>query len=131
MSGMIEKLRFRTKLVADGKRRKTMVELDLSYTPATELALRMRRKEISTVEIVSNAIQRIGEINPKLNCFCFTFPDEALHQARAAERTFARGGEVPPLLGIPIAIKDLTPTAGKRTTLGSRLYENWIPERNA
>jgi Asp-tRNA(Asn)/Glu-tRNA(Gln) amidotransferase A subunit family amidase len=108
-----------------------MADLDLSYSPATELAYRMRRKETSPVEVVSNAIERIGEVNPKLNCFCFTFPDEALNHARAAEQIFMRGGEIPPLLGIPIAIKDLTPTAGKRTTLGSRLYESWVPERDA
>ena len=55
-----------------------MSDLDLSFTPATELARRIATKEMSPVEIVQNSLDRIEEINPALNCFCFVFPDEAL-----------------------------------------------------
>jgi Asp-tRNA(Asn)/Glu-tRNA(Gln) amidotransferase A subunit family amidase len=108
-----------------------MADLELSYTPATELLRKMQRKEISPVEIVRNALDRIEEVNPTLNCFCFTYPEEAMEKARAAERALAAGEKVGPLHGIPVAIKDLTPTRGKRTTLGSRLYENWVPDHDA
>lgn len=108
-----------------------MADLDLCYTPATELAARIRSRKLSPVELMKNALARIEEINPKLNCFCFVYPEEALAKAREAEKAVMEGRALAPLHGIPIAIKDLTPTKGKRTTLGSYSHEHWIPDRNA
>ena len=71
-----------------------MIDLDLAYMPATELAHRIRRGELSPVEIVRNSLERIAEVNPKLNCFCFVYPDETLEKARAAEAGRSRHGEV-------------------------------------
>ncbi len=106
-----------------------MADLNLCYTPATELARLYRAKEISPVEIVQNSLNRIDEVNDKLNCFCFTYPEEALEKARAAEKSLA-SGKGRALEGIPIAIKDFTPTKGKVTTRGSKLLENWVPDWN-
>ena len=100
-----------------------MIHLDLAYMPATELARRIRQGELSPVEIVRNSLERIAEVNPKLNCFCFVYPDEALEKARAAEAAVRVGSNLGLLHGIPVAIKDLTPTKGKRTTLGSCIRE--------
>jgi Asp-tRNA(Asn)/Glu-tRNA(Gln) amidotransferase A subunit family amidase len=108
-----------------------MADLDLCYTPATELARRIRAKEISPLEIVQNSLARIDEVNPKLNCFCFVYPEEALQKARAAEAAVTAGKPLGPLHGVPIAIKDLTPTRDKRTTLGSYSYEHWVPDYDA
>jgi Asp-tRNA(Asn)/Glu-tRNA(Gln) amidotransferase A subunit family amidase len=108
-----------------------MTDLDLAYTPATELALRIRARELSPVEVVENSLARINEVNPALNCFCFTFPDEALDKARAAEQAVMDGKPLGPLHGVPVAIKDLTPTKGKRTTLGSRSHEHNVPDHDA
>jgi Asp-tRNA(Asn)/Glu-tRNA(Gln) amidotransferase A subunit family amidase len=108
-----------------------MSNIDLSYTPATELARRIRYEEVSPVEVIENSLARIDEVNPTLNCFCFTYPDEALEKAHAAERAVASGAALGPLHGVPIAIKDLTPTRGKRTTMGSRVYEHWVPDFDA
>jgi Asp-tRNA(Asn)/Glu-tRNA(Gln) amidotransferase A subunit family amidase len=108
-----------------------MTDLDLCYTPATELVRRIRTKELSAVALVHNTLERIEAANARLNCFCFVFPDEALAKARAAEAAVLRGEKLGPLHGIPIAIKDLTPTTGKRTTMGSRIHEHWVPERSA
>src|SRR5215470_18729756 len=108
-----------------------MTDLELCYTPATELARRIRAKEISPVEAVGNSLARIDEINPKLNCFCFVYPEEALEKARAAEAAVLAGKPLGPLHGVPIAIKDLTPTKGKRTTLGSYTHEHWVPDYDA
>ena len=108
-----------------------MSDLDLCYTPATELAARVRAKDVSPVELVENSLARIEEVNPKLNCFCFTFPSEALDKARAAEAAVLAGEPLGPLHGVPIAIKDATPTKGKRTTIGSAIYENWVPDFDA
>ena len=108
-----------------------MTDLDLSYTPATTLARRIAAGELSPVDVVENSLARIDQVNPTLNCFCFTYADEALDKARAAERAVADGEPLGPLHGVPIAIKDLTPTKGKRTTLGSYSHEHWVPDHDA
>jgi Asp-tRNA(Asn)/Glu-tRNA(Gln) amidotransferase A subunit family amidase len=108
-----------------------MADLDLCFTPATELARRIRAGQLSPVAVVENSLARIEEVNLKLNCFCFVFPDEALEQARAAEQAVSAGRALGPLHGVPIAIKDLTPTKGKRTTMGSYAFERWVPEESA
>ena len=108
-----------------------MADLQLSYAPATELAARIRQKDISPVDVVANSLARIAEVNPQLNCFCFVFPDEAMEMARAAEDAVMRGDALGPLHGVPLAIKDFTPTRGKRTTLGSYAFENWVPNHDA
>ena len=108
-----------------------MSDLDLAYTPATELARRIRAGELSPVEVVENSLARIDEVNPSLNCFCFTYPEEALEKARAAEQAVADGKPLGALHGVPVAIKDLTPTKGKRTTLGSFSHEHHVPDRDA
>jgi Asp-tRNA(Asn)/Glu-tRNA(Gln) amidotransferase A subunit family amidase len=107
-----------------------MPNLDLCYTPAIELLRRYHAGEISPVEVVENSLARIAEVNPALNCFCFTYPEDALAAAKSAEQRLA-SGKAGPLEGIPLAIKDFTPTRGKVTTRGSRLLENWVPERSA
>lgn len=108
-----------------------MTDLDLCYTPATELARLIRTKKLSPVELVRNTLARIEAVNPKLNCFCFVYPEEALEKARAAEAAVMAGRRLGPLHGVPFAMKDLTPTKGKRTTLGSKAYETWVPDHDA
>jgi len=107
------------------------VDLELCYRGAGELAALIRERRLSPVEAVSNALARIGQVNPALNCFCFVWHEPALARAREAEAQLMRGGSLPPLLGVPIAFKDLTPTKGQRTTLGSRAFEHWLPEQDA
>ena len=108
-----------------------MVDLDLAYTPAVELVRLIREKSLSPVELMENCLARIEELNPKLNCFCFAFPDEALARAREAEEKAVSGAALGPMHGLPVAIKDVTPTAGKTTTRGSKMYEHWVPEEDA
>jgi Asp-tRNA(Asn)/Glu-tRNA(Gln) amidotransferase A subunit family amidase len=108
-----------------------VADLELCFTPATELARLIRSGELSPVEVVANSLARIEEVDPKLNCFCFVYPDESLEQARAAERALVSGSPVGPLHGVPIAFKDLTPTKGKRTTMGSYAYEHFVPDEDA
>ncbi|MEX2200325.1 MAG: amidase [Dongiaceae bacterium] len=108
-----------------------MTDLDLCYTPATVLAERIRKKQLSPVELMKNTLARIGEVHPRLNCFAFVFPDEALEKAKQAEAAVMKGGKLGPLHGVPLAIKDLTPTKGKRTTLGSYAFEHNVPDRDA
>ena len=105
-----------------------MVDKELCFRSAVHLAKDIREKNISPVEIVQNALLRIDEVNPLLNGFCFVYAEEALDKARDAERDVLSGKQVGPLHGVPFAIKDFTPTAGKRTTLGSKVFEHWVPD---
>jgi Asp-tRNA(Asn)/Glu-tRNA(Gln) amidotransferase A subunit family amidase len=107
-----------------------MPDLDLCYTTATELLRRYRAGDLSPLDVVRNSLERIDEVNPKLNCFCFTYPEEALDKAKAAEQNLA-AGKARPLEGIPMAIKDFTPTRGKLTTRGSKLLQDWVPDWSA
>lgn len=108
-----------------------MTDLDLCYMPATEMAARIRAGSLSSVEAVSNSLARIAEVNGTLNCFCFTYPEEALDKARAVEADIAAGKRLGPLAGVPIAIKDFTPTKGKVTTRGSKLLRDWVPDHDS
>ena len=108
-----------------------LAEFELSYASAADLARRIAARTISPVEVVENSLSRIQEIDPTLNCFCFTYPEEALEQARSAERAVMSGRQLGPLYGIPIAIKDLTPTRGKTTTQGSHVHEHWVPNHDS
>ena len=108
-----------------------MTDFELAFTGAVDLARMIATRAVSPAEVVSNALSRIDEVNPKLNCFCFVWHDEAVDAADAATRAVARGEELGPLHGVPVALKDTTPTAGHRTTLGSYTHEHWIPDRDA
>lgn len=98
---------------------------------AAETARLVRAGELSPVEAVEAALRRIGEVNPVLNAFCFTYPEEALDAARRAERAVAEGRPLGVLHGVPVAVKDMTPTRGKRTTLGSHVFAGWVPDHDA
>src|SRR5215472_13131084 len=97
------------------------------FTPATELRRLLRARDISPVELTKHALDRIEQVNPILNAFLTVSADLALQQARASEGRGIRGELVGPLDGIPYSIKDLEPTAGVRTTYGSKWFEHNIP----
>jgi len=99
--------------------------------PAVELARRIAGRELSPVEVSETALARIEAAQPVLNAFCFVYPEEALAAARAAEKAVAAGEPLGPLHGVPIAIKDFTPTKGKTTTRGSCAFEHWVPDYDA
>jgi amidase len=102
---------------------------------ALEQAAAIRAGELSPVELVSHYLDRIGRLDAELGAFLTITADQALEQARAATDlvTAHRGeaGALPPLLGVPTAIKDLTATAGVRTTYGSRAFASHVPGTDA
>jgi aspartyl-tRNA(Asn)/glutamyl-tRNA(Gln) amidotransferase subunit A len=97
----------------------------------SELAQRLRRRQVSPVEITQACLERIEKLNPALNAFITVMADTALADARAAEAEIAQGEWRGPLHGVPVALKDLIDTAGVRTTAASALYKDRIPTHDA
>ncbi|HEX2911741.1 MAG TPA: amidase [Chloroflexia bacterium] len=108
-----------------------MNNTELCYTPATELSELLHSCQLSPVELTAAFLERISRLNPLLNAYCTLLPEQALEQARAAEKILLQGEANSPLLGLPVSIKDLILTAGIRTTRGSLLYADYVPEEDA
>jgi amidase len=107
-----------------------MPHTDLCFLPATELAARIRAKDLSAREVMEAHLAQIERINPQVNAIVTLLPERALEGARAADEALARGEVIGPLHGLPIAHKDLELTKGIRTTFGSPLYRDHVPERS-
>jgi len=97
----------------------------------SELALSLRRKDVSPVEITRNCLTRIEKLNPTLNAFITVTAQSALAEARTAEAEILRGEWRGPLHGVPVALKDLIDTAGVRTTAASALHKDRVPTHDA
>lgn len=104
-----------------------MDRTELCFTPATRLGELIRKREISPVELVEAVLERIERLNPILNAYLTVTPELAREQAKAAEARALRGELRGPLDGIPYSLKDLEPTAGVRTTFGSKWFEHHVP----
>ncbi|MGH3133677.1 MAG: amidase [Gaiellaceae bacterium] len=98
--------------------------MDLAFLPATEQARLVRSGEITSVELVELYLERIDQLDSRLNSFVTVRTEEAVADARAADS--AEGGA--PFRGVPIAIKDLMPTAGIRTTYSCRAFADHVPD---
>src|SRR5919199_5679611 len=104
---------------------------ELCFTPATELVRLIRTREVSPVEVVDAVLARIDAVNPRINAYCTVAGEPARAAAKEAERRVLAGEAVGPLHGVPVSIKDLTPTAGIRTTFGSKIFEHHVPAEDA
>jgi aspartyl-tRNA(Asn)/glutamyl-tRNA(Gln) amidotransferase subunit A len=105
--------------------------IDLAFLPATELAAQIRARALSPVELMRATLDRIERSQPVLNAFITIAADQALAAARAAEAAIMRGDPIGKLHGLPLAVKDLVPTAGIRTTWGSLIFRDHVPETDA
>jgi len=103
---------------------------DLAYLGIRELGRRFRARELSPVELTTVLLQRIERLDPTLHAFVTVTADRALTEAKAAEAAIA-AGDRRPLLGIPVAYKDIFATRGIRTTAGSALLDDWVPAADA
>lgn len=97
---------------------------------ATTLARKIRDKDLTSEELVSDHLERIGKINPRINAIV-AFSEHALEQARAADQKLARGEPVGPLHGVPMTIKDCFDTAGIISTWGTLGRKDFVPEKDA
>ncbi len=104
---------------------------DLAFLSASDLSAAIRAKRVSPVEVVAAVLDRIERLNPRLNAYCTVTAESARREAQAAEAAVMRGDALGPLHGVPVSVKDLVITRGVRTTFGSRIYENHIPQEDA
>src|SRR6185312_7209628 len=103
----------------------------LSRKPARELAALIRERKASPLEVLDAFLGVIDRLNPKLNAIVTLAADQAREKARAAEQAIMRGEKTGALHGLPIGVKDITATAGVRTTYGSPLYADNVPAEDA
>ncbi|MFC4801321.1 amidase [Neobacillus sp. GCM10023253] len=91
----------------------------------------LKNKEVSPVDLVKNTLEKIAKENPKTNAFITVSEEESLQAAKKLEDEIMAGEIRSPLHGIPIAVKDLIFTKGIRTTMGSKVYEDFVPDADA
>ena len=103
---------------------------DLTSQSATRLIQLIRARTVSPLEIARAYLADIENLNPQLNAIVTLAPGIIEH-AREAEAAVMRGGELGPLHGVPLTIKDTIETAGIRTTSGSRIRANYVPPEDA
>src|SRR5258708_63821 len=104
---------------------------DLSRKTAVELASLVGAKGGRPVEVLGGHLATIARVNPKLNAIVTLAADAARARAKEAEAAVMRGGALGTLHGLPVAIKDITSTAGIRTTYGSPLFKDNVPTEDA
>jgi aspartyl-tRNA(Asn)/glutamyl-tRNA(Gln) amidotransferase subunit A len=104
---------------------------DLTRLGIAEAGERIRRRDLSPVELTRAYLDRIQREDGALQAYITVLSEPALDAARTAEQAIARGGYRGPLHGIPIALKDLVMTRGIRTTCGSRILKEWVPDADA
>ena len=108
-----------------------MSDNDICFMTATELARRIRCRELTAKQVMEAHLLQIERVNPKVNAIVTLLPEQAVRGAEEADAALARGEMVGPLHGLPVAHKDLVLTKGVRTTYGSPIYADFIPDQDA
>jgi aspartyl-tRNA(Asn)/glutamyl-tRNA(Gln) amidotransferase subunit A len=106
-------------------------ESELAFLSIEQAACLLRRKKISPVDLVEAALVRIERFNPRINAFITVVADRARRDARLAEKTIRKGRAPSLLCGIPISLKDNFCTRGIRTTAGSAILSDFVPEEDS
>ncbi|OGG57284.1 MAG: hypothetical protein A3F84_02175 [Candidatus Handelsmanbacteria bacterium RIFCSPLOWO2_12_FULL_64_10] len=108
-----------------------MPSRDLHFLTIAELVPLLRRREVSPVELTEAFLGRIARHDGKLRSYITVTADRARADAKAAETALMAGNDLGPLHGIPVALKDLCDTAGIRTTSGSKIRADHVPQRSS
>lgn len=104
---------------------------ELCFMTARELALHIRQRDVSAVEVMEAHLRHIEAVNPAVNAIITLLPEQAMDGAKAADAALAKGQALGALHGLPVAHKDLVPTKGIRTTRGSPIFKDDVPQENA
>lgn len=108
-----------------------MIDEELAYMPATEMRRLIVDKQVSPVEVTELYLRRIERLDPQLNSFLTVSADEAMRSARVAEQAVVSGESLGLLHGLPVSIKDLEMTRGMRTTGGSLIFKDRVPDEDS
>jgi amidase len=108
----------------------TNTNTDINFMTAVELSQHIRSGDLSCVEVMQAHIEQIDRVNPKVNAIVTYHPEQALEGAKDADAALQRGNVVGVLHGLPVAHKDLVDTAGVRTTYGSPIFAEHIPQQD-
>ena len=103
---------------------------DICFMPAWEMRDKIKSQELTSQEITEALIERIEKVNPIINAYCTTAFELAREMAKDADRRVKNNEKLGLLNGIPTSIKDLMYTKGLRTTFGSKIYEDLIPDED-
>lgn len=106
-------------------------ESELAFLSIEQAARLLRKKELSPTELVAAALARLERFNPAVNAFITVTADRARRQARLAEKQFRQGRVSSLLCGIPVSLKDNFSTRGVRTTAGSTILSDFVPEKDS
>src|ERR671933_809986 len=104
---------------------------DLRNVSLSEAARLVGSKEVSPVELVDCCLERIAAVNDRLKAYITVYDEQARQVARAAEAMIIAGHRLGPLHGVPIALKDNIALQGLRTTAGSKVLADWVPDEDA
>ncbi|HJY87364.1 MAG TPA: amidase [Candidatus Acidoferrales bacterium] len=104
---------------------------ELAFASIEPIAQQLRKKKLSPLELIQTMLARIERFNPQLNAYLTVTAEQALGDARRAEREILRGHWRGPLHGVPISLKDNIYTLGVRTTAGSKILCDFVPQRDA
>ena len=105
--------------------------IDITSLTATGISAGLKAGEFKAVDVITSHLERIRSINPIINSVVTVCEDSALQAAEKLDARKAKGLQLGPLAGVPVGIKDVTDTAGIRTTYGCKLFENHIPDKDA
>ena len=108
-----------------------MSHQEICFMTASELCRRIRARDVSAKEVMEAHLAQIERVNPKVNAIVTLLPEQAIEQAIAADEALARGDAAGELHGLPIAHKDLFETQGIRTTFGSPIFKDFVPNEDA
>ena len=109
----------------------SMDDTSLCFRTAVDLAGMIRDKNVSALEVMEAHLVQIEQTNPKVNAIITMDGEQALARAKQADEAQARGEALGILHGLPMGVKDLRPTKGMRTTYGSPLYKDHVPDVDA
>ena len=108
-----------------------MPKSEICFMTATEMVQKIRDKQLSCREVMAAHLNQIERVNPIVNAIVTRIPaEQALARADAADEALAQGKAIGPLHGLPIAHKDLVPTKDMRTTFGSPIYKDFVPDHD-